>query len=110
MKNGDIGFKNKYLKNGDIGFKNKYLKNGDIGFKNKYLENGDIGLAGRRLLQFLLHKQHSCSRLQLDPLSSSPSSSPSLLTSSTRWQGGKNTLYGIDITEVSECKLIYQKY
>ena len=23
---------------------------------------------------------------------------------------GKNTLYGIDITEVSECKLIYQKY
>ena len=78
--------------------------------KINIMDNGDIGLAGRRLLQFLLHKQHSCSRLQLDPLSSSPSSSPSLLTSSTRWQGGKNTLYGIDITEVSECKLIYQKY
>ena len=26
------------------------------------------------------------------------------------WLWGKNTLYGIDITEVSECKLIYQKY
>ena len=23
---------------------------------------------------------------------------------------GKNTLYGIDMTEVSECELIYQKY